>query len=436
MAVHLMMAGLSHHTAPVAVRERLAFGPEQLRVIVRAARQIPGAVEAAVLSTCNRTEVYTAGRIRDISVLKSFLEEHGGLEVSPHLYAREGSGVVRHLFRVASGADSMVLGEGQVLGQVRDAARLAVEEGSPCPTIRRLFESAVVCGRRVRTETEIGRGAVSVSHTAVELARQIFGNLKGRSILLVGAGETAELTAKALVQHGVSFIVVANRTLERAEMLAETFGGKAVGYDEFPERLGTADIVITSTAAPHTIVSVETARKAADRRRGRPIFFIDLALPRDVEPSVGDLDNVFLYNLDDLQEMVQRSLEGRGSELDAVNAIIEEQAREFELWLGRLEIVPVMSEFQARLEQIRQREWSRSERKLAALTTAQRETVERMTRAMMKRILSEPWSFVRENEDTSDIAAALSSLVDMFHLDPASLDSTSTDESPIEEAAG
>ena len=415
--MHLIVLGLSHKTAPVAVRELVALTPARIPDALMAVRRIPSVREATIISTCNRTELYVVSDSRDEELLADVLchGEHGA-EARDHLYSYLDDAMVRHLFRVASGADSMVLGEGQILGQVRDAARFANEESGAGPVLRRLFDQAVSCGRRVRTETDIARGAMSVSHVAVELARQIFGDLKGRSVLLLGAGETAEMTARLMVKFGVSFVAVANRTFERAEALATSLGGQAVHYDQFPEKMERADVVVSSTAAPHAIITVDVARQAAARRRGRPVFLIDRAVPRDIEPAVADLDNVFLYNLDDLQELVSQNVETRRDELHLVDVIVEEEVASYVRWLASLQVVPVLSELQRRFEDIRQAEMDRTQRRLEGLTADERDAVDQMTRAMVKKMLHDPWRFLKSS-DESGTAGALQALVDVFGLE-------------------
>lgn len=415
--MHLVVVGLSHKTAPVAIRELVAVSPARHSEALRSVRGIEGVHETAIISTCNRTEVYVVSEYSDDASIAEYLcRGDGAEEVRDHLYSYVDEAAVRHLFRVASGADSMVLGEGQVLGQVREAARLAAEEAGAGPVLRRLFSQSVVCGRRVRSETEIARGAVSVSHVAVELARQIFGDLKGRTVLLLGAGETAELTARLMVKFGVSFVAVANRTFERAEALAQALGGQAVHYDQFPEKMIRADIVVASTAAPHAVITKEVARQAVAKRRGRPIFLIDIAVPRDIEPGVGDLDDVFLYNLDDLQELVSQNIEERRDELHLVEDIVDEEVAAYMNWVASLQVVPVLNELQRRFDDIRQAEWDRTERRLAGLTPEQRAAVDQMTRAMVKKMLHDPWRFLKSSDD-SDSAGALQALVDVFGLE-------------------
>lgn len=416
--MHLTTIGLSHHTAPIAVRERVAFSASRVRWALQEARRLPGVREAAIVSTCNRTEIYSVGDTPDEGPLIDFLcRDINAAEVRNHLYFHHEESAARHLFRVASGADSMVLGEGQILGQVREAARMAVEESSAGAVLRRMFDQAVVCGRRVRTETDIARGAVSVSHVAVDLARQIFGNLNGKSVLLLGAGETAELTARQMARYGVTLLMVANRTFERAETLAQTLGGRAVKYDEYPERMVNADIVVSSTAAPHAVIHAAAVRAAAARRKGRPMFLIDLAVPRDIEPDVGEIDDVFLYNMDDLQAMVGENLRGRRMELETVDAIIDEEVTAFLRWVASLQTAPVLSGLQSRFEEIRQAEIARTERRLAGLTVAERKAVDQMTRAMVKKMLHEPWRYLRAHSGTAEAATALQAMVDIFDLE-------------------
>lgn len=415
--MHLIVLGLSHKTAPVAVRELVALSPARMPEALAAVRRIPTVREATIISTCNRTELYVVSESRDEELLADLIC-HGeqASEARDHLYSYLDEAMVRHLFRVASGAESMVLGEGQILGQVRDAARFANEESGAGPVLRRLFDQAVSCGRRVRTETDIARGAMSVSHVAVELARQIFGDLKGHSVLLLGAGETAEMTARLMVKFGVSFVAVANRTFERAEALATALGGQAVHYDQFPEKMERADVVVSSTAAPHAIITLEVARQAAAHRKGRPVFLIDLAVPRDIEPAVANLDNVFLYNLDDLQELVSQNVESRRDELRLVEAIVEEEVAAYMQWVGSLQVVPVLRELQRRFEDIRQSELERTQRRLDGLSADERDAVDQMTRAMVKKMLHDPWRFLKSSNEAGTVGA-LQALIDVFGLE-------------------
>jgi glutamyl-tRNA reductase len=418
------------------VRERLAFTPTQLRDALHDVRGLPNVVEAAIIATCNRTEVYVNGADGCLEEVNRYLVSHGTEAVRSHLYSYEDRHAVRHLFRVAAGVDSMVVGEGQILGQVREARRVAAEEQTAGQILRRLFDGAISCGKRVRTETEIGRGAVSVSHVAVDLSRQIFGDLHRKTVLLLGAGETAELTARAFRKFGVSLIMVANRTFERAEALALELNGVAVRFDDFAERLAAADIVVSSTAAPHAVITREIVRSAEARRRGRPVFLIDLAIPRDIEPEVGDLDNVFLYNLDDLQRLVKANIDGRNLEMGAVYDVIEQEVEAFVRWLASLNAVPVLSELQRRFEEIRLEELARTRRRLDGLSPEQMEAVDQMTRAMVRKILHEPWTRLRHTSDDSDAMEKLDALMEAFGLEVPGPEGDASQDAPTRQEVG
>lgn len=428
--MRLLVVGCSHHTAPVAVRERLAFTPPQLRDALRDVRSLPSVVEAAIVSTCNRTEVYINGADGCLEDVSGYLVSRGTEAVRSHLYSQWDVHAVRHLFRVAAGVDSMVVGEGQILGQVREARRVAADEQTAGPILRRLFDAAISCGKRVRTETDIGRGAVSVSHVAVDLSRQIFGDLNRKTVLLLGAGETAELTARAFRKFGVSLIMVANRTFERAEALALELNGVAVRFDDLADRLAAADIVVSSTAAPHAVITRELVRSAEARRRGRPVFLIDLAIPRDIEPEAGELDNVFLYNLDDLQRLVKANIDGRNLEMGAVHAVIEQEVEAFDQWLASLQAVPVLTELQRRFEEIRLEELARTRRRLEGLSPDQLEAVDQMTRAMVRKFLHEPWTRLRHAAGESEAMEKLSALMEAFGLQLDGFDGQAPADAP------
>lgn len=417
--MHLIAVGLSHHTAPVEVRERIAVPVSRARETLHDALRVSGVREAVLLSTCNRTEAYARTDGPDAEPLARFLCQGPVTDdLRGHLYTHRDAAAIHHLFRVASGADSMVVGEGQVLGQVREAARLAAEESASGPIMRRLFDHAIRCGRRVRAETGIARGAVSVSHVAVELARRIFGRLEGHTVLLLGAGETAEMTARQLARYGTALVMVANRTFERAEALASALGGTAVKYDDFPDRMTKADMVVSSTAAPHTVISREIVRQTVVRRKGRPTFLIDLAVPRDIDPAAGELDNVFLYNMDDLQALVGANRQERARALECVEEIIGCEVAAFQQWHVSRGALPVMNGLRRRFEEIRREEWARTEARLANLPPAEREAVERMTRAMVKKMLHAPSHYLRGRGGDPEAASAIQALSDLFALEP------------------
>lgn len=373
------------------LREKLSLYGRSAGEALHGLRDAARLEECAVLSTCNRTEIY--GFTGEEDWQEQILEFMAGqAEVSPghlqhHLYAFEGTPAVRHLFRVSAGLDSMVIGEGQVLAQVKDTLQEAQGASTSGTVIHALFQHAIACGKRARTETEIGRGAVSISLAAVQLARQIFQRLDNRVVLLVGAGETGEQTARMLLADGAApKLLVCNRTLERAEALAAQFGGTALPYDRFGEALVRADIVITSTGAPHPIVTTAHLRQALRARRGRPLFLIDIAVPRDVEPEAGDLDDVYLYNIDDLQQVVEKNLAGRQSEVQRVEELIEEDLDRFRRWLRGLEVGPTIRQLQELAERIVEGERTRVGGRLSHLSDRDREVVETLVRGVVNKL--------------------------------------------------
>ncbi len=417
-----VVTGLSHKTAPLELRERIALAGQPLRDTLLALTAAAPFSECAVLSTCNRSEFYAipTGEAWQERLLH-FLAEHAGVspgQLQEHLYSFAGPPAVRHLFRVAAGLDSMVVGEGQVLGQVKTALQEAQAAGTAGALLNGLFQAALVTGKRARSETEINRGAVSVSLAAVQLARQIFGRLAGHAVLILGAGEYSEQTARLLLNDGVApRIMVANRTPERANTLAEQIGGTVIAYEEFPEALARADIVISSTGAPHPIVRREAVQRAMRARRGRPMFLIDIAVPRDVEPAVGDLDDVFLYNIDDLQDVVARGLQARGSEVQKVETIVEEEVVRFQAWLRGREVAPTISELQQHAETLVTSELQRANGLLAGLPDGQREAVEGLARRIARRLLREPIVHLKEAAHHGDGYEEVNAVRAVFRLD-------------------
>lgn len=393
--MRVVLVGLSHKTAPVELREKLSLYGRSHQEALHGLRDATHLAECAALSTCNRTEIYALTGEQDWQeqILEALARQAG---VSPghlqdHLYSFEGTPAYRHLFRVASGLDSMVMGEGQILGQVREALQSAQEAETAGTIIHTLFQQAIGCGKRARTETEIGRGAVSVSFAAVQLAKQIFERLKDRVVLLIGAGETGEQTAKMLLADGAApRMLVCNRTRERADAVAEQFGGSVIPFEQLGEALGRADIVIASTGAPHAVVTADLMRRAQRSRRGRPIFFIDIAVPRDVDPQVGEMDDVYLYNVDDLQAVVEKSLAGRQQEVEHVDGIIEEELKRFQQWLRTLEVGPTIQQLQQFSEATVRAEWSRVGGRLSHLSERDRDVVDTLIRGVVNKLLRPP----------------------------------------------
>jgi glutamyl-tRNA reductase len=401
----LVLVGTSYQRAPVELRELLAYD-EGLRREALGRLSAEGA-EAAVLSTCNRTEVYGVnaepealeeriyGELADLSGLS-----HS--ELAPALYTVGDEAAAVHLFRVAAGLDSMVPGEAQILGQVREAYEAARESETTGPTLHRLFRQALRVGKRVRTETAIGENPASVSSAAAELAERVFEDLEGRRILLLGAGKTADLTAANLISRGVGEIVVANRSPERAEALARRFGGRAVGLDRVEAELAEADIVVSSTSSQGFVLSAAQVERAMKERRGRPIFFIDIAVPRDVDPAVIELEDCYLYDIDDLERVVAESVAGRREEAVRAEAIVSEEADSFRAWQLSLDVVPAIASLRARAESIRQEELDRVEGRLASLSPSQRRAVEALTSQIVAKLLHQPTVRMKEAAAAAD----------------------------------
>jgi glutamyl-tRNA reductase len=395
----LVLVGTSYQRAPVELRELLAYDPDLRRDAL--GRLSTDGAEAAVLSTCNRTEVYGVNpEPRELE--ERIYGELAGLsglshsELAPALYTVTDEAAAVHLFRVAAGLDSMVPGEAQILGQVREAYEAAREKKTAGPTLHRLFRQALRVGKRVRTETAIGENPASVSSAAAELAERVFENLEGRRILLLGAGKTADLTAANLISRGVGEIVVANRSTERAAALARRFGGRAVGLDAVEAELASTDVVVSSTSSQGFVLSAAQVARAMKERRGRPIFFIDIAVPRDVDPAVIELEGCYLYDIDDLERVVAESVAGRREEAVRAEAIVSEEADAFRAWQLSLDVVPAISSLRARAESIRREELERAEGRLASLSPTQRRAVEALTSQIVAKLLHQPTVRMKE----------------------------------------
>jgi len=403
--VNLVLVGLNHKTAPVEVRECLAPAPEDLGDRLAELLKLGGVREVVMLATCNRVEVLAAVEGGEVAgAIGAWLADGKPLDpktVADYLYVHQGEEAVRHLFRVASSLDSLVVGEPQILGQIKEAYRAAAAGGSSRTVLNRLLHKTFQVAKRVRTETNIGGAAVSVSFAAVELAKKIFDDLHGLHALLVGAGEMAELAAEHLRANGVERVLVANRTLERAVELAERLGGgegagRAYGLNDLPEVLGQVDIVITSTGASQPVITQELAKKALKRRRGNPVFFIDIAVPRDVEPAVSELDGCFVYDIDDLTQVVEANRESRLGEAAQAERIVAEEVVKFNRWLGSLDVVPTIADMTQKADAIRAAELARTLHDLGGLQPGQEAALEHLTRAMMKKFLHDPIMFLKD----------------------------------------
>ncbi len=395
----IVVVGLSHKTAPLGVREALAFAKEGLIEALGRLRSEVGLAEAMVLSTCNRVEIYGRANESVAPALVSFLADYHRRpagELDPFLYCLEGEPAVRHAFRVAASLDSMVLGEPQILGQVKEAYQVAEKAGALGSVLNALRNRSIAAAKRARTETGIGENAVSVSYVAVELARKIFGELKDRIVLLVGAGKMSELAARHLVRSGARATVLGGRTFEKAEQLAAALGGTAAPFESLRAELMKADIVISGTGAPGIVIRAEDIQAASVGRRGRPLFLIDIAVPRDIDPEAAKLSGVFLYDLDDLKSVAEANLRERQKEAAAAEALVEHEVNEFLEWRRSLEVVPVLVELRRRADEIRRAEVEKARKRLGPMTPEQEEALEAMTSAIVNKLLHAPTVHLKE----------------------------------------
>jgi glutamyl-tRNA reductase len=417
----LCITGLNHRTAPVSVRERLVFKDADLPRALAVLTQQPGVREGMILSTCNRVEVAVAaddGADPKQSV-EAFLSDAQQLDpewLRQYLYVFEGKDAVRHLFRVAASLDSMVVGEPQILGQLKSAYSLAKESGSLSGFLDTVLSRAFNVAKRVRSETEIGVSAVSVSYAAVELAREIFGSLKGKRVMLIGAGKMSELAGRHLKRSGVDQIIVTNRTLSRANEVAAMVQGTVVDYSEFRARLKDVDIVITSSAAPGHLLTKDEMKGILGARKNRPMFLIDIAVPRNIDPSVNELDNVFVYDIDDLQKVVNENLKSRLSEAEDADRIVSEEVDRLENWMRTRQVGPVIVALQDQLEQLRAAEVEKMRSKLGPLTAQQEQAVEALTRGIVNKIAHGPIAELRRHAASDNGSPVLDAIRNMFRL--------------------
>ena len=427
----MSVVGVSHLTAPVEIRERFAFAPGEAEAVLGGLRSRSEVQEAVLLSTCNRTELYVCpgGDERVQAAAERVLSEKAGEVVGgtkQYLYHHDGEESVRHLYRVAGGLDSLVLGEAEIQGQVKEAYQLAGQ--SPVtpplagPVLHRLFQSALSAGGRIRSTTPIGEGAASVASVAVELARKIFGGLEGRQVMILGAGTTAELVVEALGRDGIRGLVVSNRTYERAGELADRLSGSAVHFDEMPFELARTDILIASTAAPHPLVTRDGFRHAREGSQRGPLLIIDLAIPRDVEPEIGSEANVFLYNVDDLHEIMDDNLLKRRSSVPEAEAIVDEYARDFLHWYGGRDVVPVIRSLRGHFDEVRNAELERLWQKLSHLSSDDRDSVEAFSNQLINKLLHNPTKRLKQRADNGrgvELIDAVRYLHDLEAVEPA-----------------
>ena len=385
----LIVAGVSHQTAPIEVREKLAFrSDEALRELARL-RESGIIREGVALSTCNRTEIYAVEENGDaLPHIAAMLARRLGNDATEFTYVRRDRNVATHLFGVAAGLESMILGEAQIHGQVKDAWEQCRSESGP--VLNRMFQSALLAGARAREETGIGRGAASVSSAAVQLAKKIFGGLGGRRAMILGAGDVAEIALECLLKEGVRVAIVANRTHERAEALADRHGATAMHYDECWPVLKDVDLLLCSTASPVPVVTIARVRDAVAARGDRPLCVLDIALPRDVETAVGELDNVFLYDLDDIRAAAAANLERREEDVPAAQQIIAEEGQKYWDWVAGLAAVPVVRSFRKEMDRVRSTELAAAFRRLGPLSPEQADLIEHFSKSLMNKFLHEP----------------------------------------------
>jgi glutamyl-tRNA reductase len=425
--MHILCLGLNHQTAGLALRERLAFTPESTKAALARlgcgqdseAEGFSSISELIILSTCNRVELYAVSSTANFSALEDFLSAVRSTPrsiFSPHLYRKQDEGAVEHLFRVAAGLDSLVLGEPQIMGQVVDAFELARGQDTAGPVLSRLFQAALYTGKRARTETAISHNPASISSAAIHLASQAMPALTSARVTVVGAGEMAELAVEALRKRGVERIQVVNRTLDRAAALAERWGGIALTFEDLPDALQNADILITSTGAPHTVILAPVIAFAMAARPTRPLVIIDIAVPRDVDEAAQDIPGVRLYDIDRLHEFLENSLARRAGETPQVEAIIAEEREVFMRYLQSLEVLPLIAEMSQQAERIRQGELEKTLRRMPDLSEEERLRLEALTQALVKKLLHQPITQLRAEAGRPSAAECAAATRKLFGL--------------------
>jgi glutamyl-tRNA reductase len=418
----LLALGVSHKTAPLELRERLALPEGRAAGVIRELAETDEIREAAAISTCNRTELYlfAGNAVGAESQALSVLAREAGIrptELIGHLYSLHGGEAADQLFRVAAGLDSMILGEAEVQGQVKRAYELALVEGATGPVLNRLFRGALSAGKRARSETRVGEGALSVPQVAVELAQRTLGDLAKRRVLVVGAGETAELTARALAARGVEAVFIANRRYDRAIGLAQRFGGRAVRFEDLPDQMQAADIVVASTSSPHHVIERDALAEVIASRERRPVLLIDLAVPRDIHPSCRELAGVSVYDMDDLQALVERNASGREGEARRAEALLRTEVARFERWLGTQDALPTVAALRRRADDVVAAVLAENDARWESLSDADRARVEALARAVASRILHEPTMRLKRAAD-EDSHLYVHAMRELFGLDP------------------
>ncbi len=419
---NLILVGVNHKTTPVEIREKLAFTKGKIEESVDLLSNFPDIIEHTILSTCNRVEIYARANYQNSAIqsIKQFICDFHGLsavQLEEHFYSYSNEAAIEHLFRVSSSLDSMILGEAQILGQVKDAYSLAKDLRSTGLVLNQLFEKAFSVAKKVREETGIAERSVSISSAAVELAQKIFDDLENHTVMLVGTGEMAELAAKHLISYGVKTVYVTSRTYERAANLARTLNGSALDFEAFKNELYRADIVITSTSASNFIITKDMVEKAIQERKNKPIFFIDIAVPRDIEPDVNDLENVYLYDIDDLHIVVSANMKEREKEAENAMHFISQEVNKFNNWLGALDAVPTIVEIRKRVENIGNKEMERTLKKIPHLSEEDKKIICQMKNSMINKILHKPTIKLKQKTQSEDGHIYLKAIRHLFHLD-------------------
>jgi glutamyl-tRNA reductase len=428
--ITIVNIGMNHETAPLELRELLAFESHNTDEVMSAIQGIADIKESLILSTCNRVEVlFTTDKKKEAmeSVIE-FLCRFSGIQrekLAPALYVYENEEAIRHIFRVGASLDSMVIGEPQILGQVKDAYRTAVDHKSSSVILNRLMHKTFSLAKRIRTETDIAGSAVSISFAAVELGKKIFGDLRGKEVLIIGAGEMAELAATYLLSNRVAKILVANRTFTRAVELADQFHGTAISFNEIGDQLREVDIVITSTASPEPIITSGQVKDTMRSRKNRPLFFIDIAVPRDVEPHVNRIENVFVYDIDDLRGIIDSNISKRNREAVKAERLVDQEVIKFIHWLKTLEVVPTIVALRDKCESIRQSELKKTLSSLNSLSPQQKKDLENLTLSITRKILNNPILFLKRKEDRESRNLYLDVTRKLFNLDSDNDDSDS-----------
>jgi glutamyl-tRNA reductase len=418
----LLVIGISHKTAPVELRERVALPEGRAAAVARELIATEQIDEAVALSTCNRTELYMAvgDDVESETTALGILARQAGIrptELVGHLYSLRNDQAARHLFRVTAGLDAMVVGENEIQGQVKRAYELALVDNTTSAIMNRLFREALTAGKRVRTETGVGEGSLSVSSVAVQLAQETLGDLAGREVVIIGAGDTGELTAQALAERGVRSVFVANRHYDRAIGLAQRFGGRAIRFDDLPSQLERADIVVSSTSSPHTIVEKEELAAVIAARDGRPLLLIDIAVPRDIDATVAELPNVHLRDIDDLQRVVEQHRSVREAEVNRAESLIDHELDRFTRWLATLDVVPTIAALRARGQAIARQVVAENHNKWETLSEDDRERVDLLAGAIVKRLFHQPILRLKAQDNDQATYAYVQALRELFGLE-------------------